>query len=165
MTKTKIIVLLAFLLLFSMQANAIDLNAMTTDEVQAYITQLQTQASQAQQASVITIKTDPELTQQLSLLQSELKDLKASFGSMQERFNRLATDTSEDIEQGNKQVVADVEIKLKEQLGLVVTDLHEYIDQRTNPIRQNAPAIGAFLILAGCFMLWASRQYKLTGGK
>ena len=164
MTK-KIIPVLALLLLFSttVYAEDVDLSVMTPAEVQEYITELQNQTEQPQQqASVVTIRTDPELAQRLDLLQSELGDLKSSYNQMQERFNRLAQDTGEAILEGNKQVVSEIEVITQDQITISNEEMKDYIDYRTNPVRQNAPSIGVFLILTAAFLLWASRQYKLT---
>lgn len=164
---TKIIVLGFLLLLFALPSYAQaddDMNTKTPEELREYIQQLQAENVQIPQPSIVTIRTDPELSQQLNLLQSELADLKDSFNKMQERFNRLATDTDEAILRGADTIIKGVETNTQKQITDSTNHLEEYIDQKTNPIRQNAPAIGAFLILAGCFLLWASRQYKLTQG-
>jgi len=113
---------------------------------------------------MITMQADQQLSNQLDLLQRELADMKEEMTKMQERFNKLTTETKENIETGNKAVIDGVDAKTKTELGIFQKSLYGYIDQKTNPVRQNAPAVGAFLILSGCFLLWASKQYKLTGG-
>ena len=166
MTKTKLILLFVSILLLTASCYAVDLNAMTPDELQDYVAAMQNQIDNPKpiQPTVITIQADTQLNEKIDLLQKELADVKASMNQMQERFNRLATDTSEVIQSGNNEVVTLIDGKMKEQLVLLYDETTAYIDLRTNPIRQTAPAVGAFLILAGAFLLWASRQYKLTGG-
>lgn len=166
MTMTKIsLVILALLLLFSAPCWAAesDLSAMTPAQLQAYIQQLQTDTP-TPQAQIVTIQADTQLNNQLTILQEELASMKEEMRKMQDRFGRLATDTSTAIEASNKTIIDGVEAKTSAQLNTQSKEVKDYIDQKTNPIRQNAPAVGAFLILSGCFLLWASRQYKLTQG-
>ncbi len=160
LTKTKIsLAILVLLCLFSTPCWAADTSTMTPEQLQAYVTQLEGEVIQPQ---MIVMQADQQLTIQLDLLQSELADMKKEMTSMQERFNRLATDTKTTIESGNKSVVTDIKTQTQVQLNETLNIVKDYIDQKTNPIRQTAPAVGAFLILSGCFLLWASRQYKLT---
>jgi len=163
---TKKLLLLASIIMLATACHAVDLNTMTPAELQDYVQSLQQQASQPQpmQPTVITIQADQQLNDKLDLLQAELADMKEEMGKMQERFNRLATDTSEAIDQGNKKVVADTSSATQAQISAMAKEQKEYIDQKTNPVRQNAPAIGVFMILTGAFLLWASKQYKLTQG-
>ena len=165
MTMTKILLLLTAFLLLSVSCYAEqDLNTMTPAELQDYVQDLQAQASTPTpiQPTVITIQADTQLNEKMTLLQSELASVKVAMTQMQERFNRLATDTGEKIASGNADVIKKVDENSKTQLTELYKEITDYIDQKTNPIRQNAPAVGAFLILAGAFLLWASRQYKLT---
>jgi len=166
MTMTKKLLLLAALFLLAVPCYAADpdLNAMTPGELQEYVQRLQSQASQPVQPTIITIQADQQLNDKLDLLQSELAAMKEEMGKMQDRFNRLATDTGEAIDQGNKKVIADLGAGTQAQLAAQTKTQNEYIDQKTNPVRQNAPAIGVFMILTGAFLLWASKQYKLTQG-
>ena len=162
-----IILLLLAVLLLTVSCQATDLNTMTSDELQAYILDLQQQANKPQptQPTVITIEADTQLKEKLGLLQKELADVKTSMLQMQERFNRLNTDLGNTIASGNNEVITDIVAQTNQQHKELYDEITDYVDQKTNPVRQNAPAIGAFLILAGAFLLWASRQYKLTGGK
>jgi len=161
---TKKLLLLASLLLLSTACYAVDLNTMTPAELQEYVQGLQQQASQPAQPTIITIQADQQLNDKLDILTSEMANMKDELQKMQERFNRLATDTSEAIDQGNKKVVADTSSATQAQISAMAKEQKEYIDQKTNPVRQNAPAIGVFMILTGAFLLWAGKQYKLTQG-
>lgn len=166
MTMTKKLLFLAFFLLLAMPGHAqdIDLNAMTSLELQAYVQQLQQEANQPVQPTIITIQADRQLTEQLNLLQSEVGSMKDEMSKMQERFNRLVTDTQNAIDTGNEGLRRDLGADMRAYFTEQTEGLQEYINQKTNPVRQNAPAIGVFLILTGAFLLWASKQYKLTQG-
>ena len=171
MTMTKIYLFcLALLLLFSapVYAQFPDFNAMTQAEIQAYVLQQQTPEPVTQPEpvlpTIITIQADKDLTDQLDMLQTETADIKSEFTKMQDRFNRLATDTTEAIDNGNKKVIEGVKVENQEQLNNAVDFITDYVDQKTNPVRQTAPAIGAFMILTAAFLLWASKQYKLCQG-
>ena len=166
MTKTKIsLLILALLLLFSTPCWAADpdIDAMTPAQLQAYIQQLQTKTP-TPQTQIVTIQADTQLNNQLTILQEELASMKEELTKMQDRFGRLATDTSTAIEASNKTIIEGVEAKTSTQLNTQSKEVKDYIDQKTNPIRQNAPAVGSFLILSGCFLLWASKQYRLCQG-
>ena len=160
MTKISLAILV-LLFFFSTPCWAVDIDVMTPAQLQAYIQQLEGKTSQPQ---MVTMQADQQLSNQLDLLQSELADMKEEMIKMQGRFNTLATDTKINIETGNNTVIDGVDTKTKKELGILQKSLYDYIDQKTNPVRQNAPAVGAFLILSGCFLLWASKQYRLCQG-
>ena len=166
---TNKIIIVAILILLSSFAFAQepDLNTMSAEELQEYVQQLITENQQpaVMQPTVITIQADQQLNDKLDLLTSEVGSMKAEMTQMQDRFNRLATETETKIDQGATKGTADTTTITQKQIDAFRILTFDYIDQRTNPVRQNAPAIGVFLILTGAFLLWAGRQYKMTGGQ
>ena len=174
MTRTILILFAALILLqvpCGVQAGvAQDFNAMTTEELQAMVAQQQALLSVQQQQidqklNTVIITVDDEFRQAITLLKSEMASLKESNQRMEDRFNRLVEDTAENIEASEQRTIVAVTAKVQGALNEGLSQTLDRIQELTNPVRIGLPIIGTLLMFTGCFLLWAARQYKLTGGR
>lgn len=163
MTVTKIALLFAALALLCIPcAFAQDSNAMTPEQLQAYIAQLQRSAQP--QNTVITIQTSEQLQSDLSMLKENMAALVTANTKMEERFGRLADDIDARMQASEKSQTADLAAQMAKMFSLQETAFLDALRAYTSPLRQSLPQIGVFAMLAGAFLLWASRQYRLTEG-
>lgn len=164
MTK-KILLLIAVTLLILSYAAAQDINAMTPEELQAYIQQLQAeQQPEPIVQQVIVSQVDEELRQDIKLLVNELRDLKEANKRMEERFGKLVTDTDQKIQESELRTIDGVTKNVLGMFKVQEENFKEFVHAYTNPVRMNLPIVGVFLMMTGVFLLWAGKQYKLTEG-
>lgn len=138
-----------------------DFNQMTPDELQEYITLLQNNQVQPQQAPLlVTVQIDEELRQSIDMLQTEVGQLKLTNERMQERFAQFVTDNKKNLDDAKTDIYNQTEIKINTSNEAQSKELKEWIRLQTNPVRMNLPVIGIFTMLTAIFLLWTSKLYK-----
>lgn len=162
-------ILLAIILLIP-AAMAQDFNTlqgtsgMTSEQIQAYIQQQVLISQQTQQPQIVTVQMDQDLLDRLDLIQGTVIQTKNEVAQMQGRFNTLSNNMENLIVNQAVGIVQQGNEDRQAQFNDNVKILKNYINYATNPVRTNLPIIGVFLILTSAFLLWASKQYKLTEG-
>ena len=173
MTKIRPLVILLLLTLLAVPVIAEDTNAapvMTPEQLQQILEELREAqpVQQSQQPQVVTAQIDDSLRQTLELLKTEISAIKESNKRMEDRFNRLVSDTEQTIAASEKrtisQTTANVILEVQRMFEMQEDRFKDFVDWKTNPIRMNLPIVGVFAMCTAAFLLWASRQYRLTEG-
>lgn len=163
MTKINKAITAVFVLLLCSLVSAVDLNTMSTSDVQAYIQALEAQKNLQQQPQIITVQMDAKMQTTIDKLEASMQSMERSNEQLNSRFAELATKQTSGMETLEGNIKKFVELEMDSQLAFYMEETKEYFRVMTNPIRMTLPQVAMFAILSAIFLLWTGKYYNKGG--